>query len=512
MKTTSQILNKDPVRTMTKPLFGSNISKRSMVTDAIILIRKITQTSADIDRFGIIDTMDTNNRSVNKEFQQDQDTLMHLMNKIYQNEKNLLIYKRSFIDDLEFSMNILNLFYMKYFKEFIASPTSTIIYRGLRSSFKVYDVSNHKMRIYILEKSRANGLSLATRQINNKRGTIENEEIFRSKLMMMSKSNIMPPVVFSAIIPVFHGAGVLDHIQYIVEHNEYKKITNIRRDAALSASSLDEDWDNILNTSSATQSRPSHKIRNDINTINRPRAIGSIGKDMGFSFVYAILIPQRMSTTLRSALLQRNDRIDNSLGPEIQTLFASFVANDFISYDFTLEDILIEVREDGVIKRVLLGYLDFYQDFDIKLTRKDMPGPNKDLDDTNVLFSLLFYCSALIQIFRLNIAGNMISFNNTGYISFIPQDPLIAFIHVTTNGSVSVALNMLNKVMKNKNSTAHIHINKVLRLWLEARERTKHLEQHLHFIQPSTSPGSLEDILKTMLSQYENVSFRDPIL
>lgn len=499
-------------------LASPTVSKRSMITDAIILIRKLVQTSAEMDRFGIIDTLNTENRSIQQEFRQDQETLARLMNGIYKQEKKMLLYERTFLTDLEFALNILNCFYIKYFNEFMASPGSIVTYRGLRSSFKIYDVCSHRMRVYILDRTRA--FDQGMRQTTSNRsagGIIEKEKVFRDKLMRMSRSDLMPPVVFSALIPVFHGAGVLDHMQYVVEHNEYKQLTAIRRDAAMSASSLDADWDNILNTTTAqTQSKPSHLIINDLNNTERPRAMGSIAKDMGLSFVYAMLIPHRMSTTLRSALLQRNSRIDNSLGPEIQILFSSIVANDFITYDFTLEDIYIELREDGAIKRVLLGYLDFYQNFDTQLTRKDIPGPNRNplgvLHASSALFSLLFYCSALIQTFRLNIAGTLLSTNtNSGYASsFIPQDPLIAYIHVAANGSVSVAADMLKKVMNNKHTSAQLHITKILRLWYEARERTGHLQQYLHrIIQPSSfTPGSLEDLLTTMLSQYESVSFR----
>lgn len=498
-------------------------ANRERISDAMLLMHRIIDSSVEIDRNGLLDTFNAMDMGVLQEYTQNQLALMKIMNDIIIREEKVLLYDKTYLSDLEFSHFILNSFYMKFFTEFIASPKCKVVYRGIRSSFRIYDIPLYRMRLFVINKA----VVAATPNSKNNNimsgnkgngGIIEIEKRFRQQLMLMSRAKQLPPVVFSSLVPVFKNTGILDHMQYVVEHDEYKQLMNIRKDTALASVEMGNDWDVVLdpiNYRGGSLAKPGI-LKNSQPSLQQPfpnkaPRIGSLGRDVGVGFAYAMIIPHRMSTTLRSALLLRNDVIDRSLGPEIRTFLHNMVSQGFTTFDFTLDDILIELSSSGALQRIRLGFLHFNQPV-VKINQKSMtPAVKNSLNESIVLFSMSFYCAILIEIFRLNIASDIIASQALGTSGFVPSNPLVAFMHVDCDGNVNEAIKMIQTVCQQSPNFIRLHIRRVLTIWQQTRIRTAHhtsMVDHLFPVDDNYNAGSLGDIITIILSQYENVTFR----
>lgn len=495
-------------------------ANKDKISDALNLIHSILENIRYIDRNGMVDVLSAVKNGYVNEYTQNHQILLKLMNEIQDNERKTLLDRKMYLSDLEFSHFILNSFYMKFFAEFIISPHSKIVYRGIRSSFKLYDVPLYRMRIFILNKAVVKqNINTSVESLQNsisnkydKNNILELENQFRKQLMLMTQNKQLPPVIFSAILPVFKAPGILDHMQYIVEHDEYKQLLSIRKDTALSSMHMENDWDTVfdpINQRGGSFAKPDiHKSSLHANTFKTAPRIGHLGRDVGVAFAYAMIIPQRMSTTLRSALLLRNDTIDRSLGPEIRALFTNLISNDFTTFEFTLDDILLELSVTGSLERVRLGFLYFEQSRILIYNHKN--NIKKSLEESVILFVISFYCAALIEISRLNIAADIIASGAIGTSGFVPSNPLVPFLHVDCDGNVSKGIELLTKACTQSNFIK-TYIDRIMGLWKNVRIRTAHrtsIVDRLFPIQNNYTAGSVGDLMVIILSQYENVDFR----
>lgn len=508
----------------TKKVVMNQISSRQrLVSDLVKELRLVLAMSAEIDENDVTELNDLDQRTL---------SILRMINEIADIEKRVFLYDREKMTDVEFARFVLNTLYSRFFNEFVASSkVKMVVYKGIRDSFRVYDVPTYRIRLFVLDRSTikmatdwfANERGNALGDVGNdkgrgKDGIIEREKRYRTKLMLMSRANIINPIIMNAMVPVFHSPSTIEHMRFLVEHDEYKQIMDVRRKMSSKRGLVNEfDWDSVLDsTVDRTSSSFVSKLQSQDHLDGKDMRMGSLGRDIGIGFAFAMLIPKRSSMSMRSALLMNDNRIDNSLGPAIIDLFKRMVSADLVVHDFTIDDVCVEIKTEqgsfGIVKTCRLNFASMKNNASLKTNDDDesMNPENSEINDSMNLFSLTFYCSVLVQIFRLHTAiyiGRSVVGSKMGHML---NDPLVPYVQAQTHGNMQNAVKIVDKIMS-RDRTHGKHLQKVLNSWRGIREsEKKHGNSLTRRLYPETEfrLGSLTDVLTCIHMQYEDVSMR----
>lgn len=490
----------------------SMTTTRQLKFDCLKIIRSIISISEEIDE---IVGSDEKLTLMKNELEVNMTSLLRVLNEVFGLEKRTILYERDEMTDVEFSQFVLNMLYMKFFNYFVANPNAkAVVYKGVRDNFRIYDIPNYRVRIFMLDDAKVSMATDWALSISGKKkrsgGIVEKERKYREKIMLLSKTGLFFPILLNAIVPKFHSPATIDHMRFLVEKNYHDQVSNVHKDTSL-ARSTDYDWDAVFDESmnrNSSSTMDSFKGGTEVRDVSK--RIGSVGRNLGISFAYSILIPRRSSISLREAIMMNDTKIDKSLGPAILKLFSDMINIDAIVHDFNIDDLCVSIDtstgNSGKVSKCVLSFVSMKNNPSFNDRKED--DTKKLVSDQIKLFSLLLYTSIMIQTFRLHTVMYVGKSLLSNAREHVPNDPLVAYVHSQSHGNVDLAMQNAELIMRRLHKSHARHLRRVVNLWNDVRsESMSHRNELMRALYPENHEnGGLRDVITCIHSQYEDVN------